>query len=674
MRLKVISALEVAPDASRLVYAIEVSDRARKGYAHTLYEMDPAGGEPRPLTDPEDDCHTPRFSPDGRSLAYVCAVAKSKKKEDAEAQVYVAKVGSRGGRRVTRLAEGVEDFAWSPDGRSLVVVREDPPQKRASTAGKRAPSEASGKEAGADDDTPDPIVVTRSQIQSDGEGFLGPRHNHLWIVPLDGKEPRRITGGAYDDSAPAWSPDGTWIAFVSNRESDPDKSDNTDIFAVHPDGAGLRTLAANPGPDNTPVWSHKGDRLAFLGQLRPNDYYQITRLMVVDAAGGTPRDLTGARDAWISADALLESSSSFQPAQWSPDDRTLYTTLDRRGANVLVSVPSAGGDVEDLMSGEYLIGQVRFATVCRDYPACRLWSGESRLYLTVTDPTHLPEIHTARLDGTVLKRLSHINDAFLSGLKLSSPRKILARSSGDTEVESWLYPPLDMNPSRRYPLIVYLHGGPQGFDGDWFDTGLENQIFPAAGYAVLRVNYRGSTSYGQAFCRSLWGDWHWREHDDIMASVDEALKQPWIDKTRLGIGGWSYGGIMTVWVAGHTDRFKVGVPERFVIDYTSCFGEDQWFAQYLEEYGSPLEHADAYRRSSPGTYVPRIKTPLYLISDEKDGNCPLPQAMQLYQRLKLLGVPTELVVYPREPHVMAEPDHLVDRLRRLLGWFGAALK
>jgi len=159
-----------------------------------------------------------------------------------------------------------------------------------------------------------------------------------------------------------------------------------------------------------------------------------------------------------------------------------------------------------------------------------------------------------------------------------------------------------------------------------------------------------------------------------MASVDKAVARPWIDGTRLGIGGWSYGGIMTVWTAGHTDRFKVGVPERFEIDYLSSFGEDQWFAQYKEELGSPLENAETYRRLSPATYVSRIKTPLFLIADEKDGNCPLPQAMQLYQRLKLLGVTTQLVVYPREPHVMAEPDHLIDRLRRLLGWFNGALK
>jgi dipeptidyl aminopeptidase/acylaminoacyl peptidase len=191
---------------------------------------------------------------------------------------------------------------------------------------------------------------------------------------------------------------------------------------------------------------------------------------------------------------------------------------------------------------------------------------------------------------------------------------------------------------------------------------------------VLRVNYRGSTSYGEKFCRAPWADWHRREYEDLMISVDEALKRPWIDRDRLGIGGWSYGGIMTIWTVAHTNRFRVGVPERFEIDYLSCFGEDQYFTQYLTELGSPFDHADLYRKLSPGTYVPSIKTPLFLIANEDDGNCPPSQALQLYQRLKLLGVKTELVVYPEETHTLAYPSHIVDRLHRLLGWFQSYLR
>jgi dipeptidyl aminopeptidase/acylaminoacyl peptidase len=294
--------------------------------------------------------------------------------------------------------------------------------------------------------------------------------------------------------------------------------------------------------------------------------------------------------------------------------------------------------------------------------------------LTVGDATHLPEIHTMAADGSSLERLSHFNDAFLDSVSLSVPETIVARNGAGDDVESWLYPPLSLDPARKYPLILYIHGGPQEYDGDFFDTGLENQVFPGAGYAVLRVNYRGSTSYGERFCRAPWGDWHSREYEDLMAALDRALAdRPWLDAGRLGIGGWSYGGIMTLWAVGHTDRFKVGVPERFSFDYRSTFGEDQWHTQSLEELGNPMTEDEKYRRLSPGTYLPNVKTPLYLIADQKDLNCPLPQVMQAYQRLRLMGQKTELVVYPDEPHSMGRTSHLVDRLERLLHWYGAHL-
>jgi dipeptidyl aminopeptidase/acylaminoacyl peptidase len=188
------------------------------------------------------------------------------------------------------------------------------------------------------------------------------------------------------------------------------------------------------------------------------------------------------------------------------------------------------------------------------------------------------------------------------------------------------------------------------------------------------VNYRGSTSYGEAFSRAIWGDWHTREHEDLMVAVDAALaKHRWIDPKRLGVGGWSYGGIMTVWIVGHTDRFKVGVPERFEVDYLSSFGTDQWHTQYVTEFGNPWDNADRYRERSPGATFRNIKTPLFLIANEKDWNCPPTQAMQLYQRLKLMNLPTELVIYPDESHSMSAPSHYVDRLKRLVTWFGRYL-
>jgi dipeptidyl aminopeptidase/acylaminoacyl peptidase len=545
---------------------------------------------------------------------------------------------------VTEIEGGVDAYEWSPDGKSFVLVREDPRPKREGEKPELAP-----------------YVITRSQIQKDGEGFMTDRRSHLWVVSSSGGEPKQITRGPYDDAQPQWSPDGRWIVFVSNRAADPDATDDTDLYLVRPDGTGEKRLGGNPGPDDCPRWSGSGKEIAFVGRLRPNDYYQTSHLMTISVDGGAPRSLTGSLDTWVASDNLHYGSDSSR-ATWSADDRTIFVTLERRGATYLAAIPAAGGAPREILAAP------------RVHDLVRLAPGGDRVFFVSSDPTHPAEIRTATADGKDERTLSHLHDELVRRSRLVTPEKLVARNPDGDEVESWLYPPLDLDPAKKYPLILYIHGGPQGFDGDYFDTDLENQIFPARGFALLRVNYRGSTSYGEKFCRALWGDWHRREYDDLMAATDEALKRPWLDAERLGIGGWSYGGIMTIWTVGHTHRFKVGVPERFELDYFSSFGEDQYFAQYLTELGSPYENEEVYRRLSPGTYVPNIKTPLFLIANELDGNCPPSQALQLYQRLKLLGIRTELVIYPDESHTLSIPSHIVDRLNRLLGWYSAYLR
>jgi dipeptidyl aminopeptidase/acylaminoacyl peptidase len=634
-RITEISALEVSPAGGVLAYVTELADRKEDSFRHELWLTDASGKSPKRVCRVSDDCNDPKFSPDGKRLAYLSDAA-------GPAQLWIAKVKDGRGHAITSTHGTIGDFDWSPDGTKLVFEQGEPERRKTSDA---------------------PWVITGSQIQHDGEGFVDGGHTHLWIVDASGSAPKPLTSGRYDEGTPRWSPKGDQIAFVSDRNVDPDDTDDSDIWLVGVGGGAPRRLAQSPGPDADPVWSHAGDRVAFVSSLHANDPYRTTHLMTATVEGGDVVDLSAALDNWVSFDDRVGGGSAAARIAWSADDATIVVPFDRRGANWIASIPSRGGAAKELLAGPRLYGLVRVADATQ------------RMYFTVSTPTTLSEIWTANLDGTGARKLLGLNDADWAGLKLVMPQKLQTRNSAGDTIDAWLYPPMDRDPAKRYPMILYIHGGPEEFDGEFFEPGLENQLFPGLGWAVLRVNYRGSTSYGEAFSRALWADWHTREFEDLMAAVDAALaKNPWIDSTRLGIGGWSYGGIMTVWAAEHTDRFKVGVPERFEIDYLSSFGTDEWHTQYVTEFGKPWEHEDRYRAVSPATYVEKIKTPLFLIANERDGNCPPTQAMQLYQRLKLLGVPSELVIYPGESHTMAVPSHYVDRLRRLIDWYGRFLK
>lgn len=633
--LPILSELEVSPRGDRAIYGVLRADREADEFVNELWELDLSTSATKKLRLAEVGAYAPRFSPDGSELAWL---------EDGEEKTSLVVLKLAGGKRqvVAASAEGISEYVWAPDGRGFAIVKSDP--------------ESEGDDLA-------PYVITRTVAQTDGGGYSDERRTHLyWIERMKSGATRirPLTSGPWDDSDVAISPDGKQIAFVSNRHPDPDATDDTDLYVVPVAGGEPRQLPSGDGPDTEPVWSPAGDRLAYLSVRRANDYYQPIRLATigvgVDAA---PVDVSGGLDAWVASDSWSAGTGPAAPI-WTSSG--LLVPLEYRGATRVVELSSTNPTPKD-----------RSARPRAVHGLVRPIPGTDDLLGTVTDPTHPPELFRWSPGGPP-KQITHLYDSWLAQRDLVAPEKLVARNPDGDEVEAWLYPPKDLAAGSKVPLVVYIHGGPQGYDGDYFDFDLENQLFPAQGWGVLRVNYRGSTGYGEKFSRALWGDWHRREYDDLMAALDAAIAgHDWIDPQRLGIGGWSYGGIMTLWTVGHTDRFAVGVPERFSFDYLSAYGEDQWWVWYQSELGSPFDNEELYRRLSPGSYLKNVKTPLYLIANEDDKNCPLPQVLQAYQRLKLMGQKTELVIYPGEAHSMSSPAHLVDRLERLVVWFGRHL-
>jgi dipeptidyl aminopeptidase/acylaminoacyl peptidase len=647
-----VGAPRVSPEGDWVAYTVSRTSLEDER-SYTRIWMSPAlGGDAVPLTSDKKSASSPEWSPDGKYLSFLAA------RDGGETQVWV--LDRRGGEAypLTDVEQGVRGYAWSPDGTRLLLSIRDPEE------------EDEDEDEDEKDDAPeDPWVIDRLEFKRDGTGYLtGDLHTHLYVFDVATKELRQLTTGRWDEGQAAWSPDGTKIAFTSNRTDDPDTNEDSDIWVVDADLAeptdAPSQITTQPGSDSSPAWSPDGRTLAYVTTTDiPAMWYATSYLAVVPATGGEPRILTRSLD------------RNPRAPRFSEDGAWIWFGLEDSGENHIVRIRPDGDGLQRMVSGPLSAG---------DFD----WGGPTFAYQmgTLDRPAEIFAVgglgggggRPLAVDRVDLlhdaAQISHANDAWLADVDLGETRNVHFTSADATEIEGFVAFPPGFREGQRYPLLLRNHGGPVSQYSHSFN--FEARMFAADGYLVLYTNPRGSSGYGQAFSQAIFADWGNKDFQDVMAGVDYAIAQGWADPERMGVGGWSYGGILTNYVITQTGRFRGAISGASEVLYIANYGHDHYQQYWERELGLPWEgeNRETWERISPFNKLHAVTTPTLVMGGESDWNVPIQNSEQLYQVLRRRGVPTELVVYPGQSHGISVPSYQKDRYERYLAWYAKWVK
>jgi dipeptidyl aminopeptidase/acylaminoacyl peptidase len=638
--LEVASDPRISPDGRQIAYVRRSGDIMTDRFRPTIWLIDTASGRQVPIAAGPGSHSQPRWSPTGDRIAYVSSA------EGGAPQLFVRWKATGEAVRITGLPDSPGSIAWSPDGRQLAYTMFVPAegQRLGST-----PARPEGAQW-----APPLEVITAVTYRADGAGYVRPGYDQLFLVSAEGGAPRQLTFGTYNNSGPvSWAPDGRTLYFSGNRSPNWERDgQNSEIYALDIASGGITALTTRDGPDGSPAVSPDGRTIAYIGFDDRNRGYENTILYVMDRDGSNPRALTDSLDRAVGSPV------------WAADGRGIYVSYEDRGT---VTVARVGLDGSRRVVAEGLTGsELDRPYAGGDFTVAR----DGTLAVTRGTATRPSDIALVR--GGSPRQLTRLNDELLGGKALGQVRRIETPSSFDQRpIESWLTLPADYVEGRRYPLILEIHGGPFAAYGPNFAT--DNQLYAAAGYAVLSVNPRGSTSYGSEFANLIHHAYPGNDYDDLISAVDAAIAQGVADPERLFVTGGSGGGVLTAWIVGKTNRFRAAATQKPVIDWSSFvltadgpgFFSRYWFGAF------PWEDNAAFWRRSPLSLVGNVQTPTLVVVGSEDYRTPVSESEQYYTALQMRGVPTALVKVPGAGHgsIAARPSQSGAKASAILAWF-----
>jgi dipeptidyl aminopeptidase/acylaminoacyl peptidase len=659
--LRFVDAIAPSPDGTRVVYEERTIDADEDGYQAHLWLVPAAGGEPVRLTQGAHRNGGAAWSPDGRWLAFVS------NRREKKGQIHRLPLAGGEAERLTELDGEISGLRWSPDGSSIAFCFRpgDPPGTGHLPGSAAAKKAAEAKEQKKDPKPPTFRRIDRLFYKLDGYGWLPKARVHVHVLDVATRDVRALTSGDFDHGAAVWSPDGAWLAFSANRLPDADWHPVTsEIWVIPSKGGEPRNLTPQPGPAHDPAWSPDGRHIAFIGHTDDSDFWGIRNehVWVVPLDGGPARDLMPGWDRMASPlmGTDLNDSHEASPPVWARDGRTIYFLGSEHGSTHVFAIGLEGGTPRQVTKGPlHVMGLAR---------------GAGADTMAVIRCGHADAGTVGALDPATgsIRELSQPNRALFQGVHVGEPEEFWVTAPAGHRVQCWLLRPPVVDPSKKHPMLLEIHGGPRIQYGNCFFH--EFQVFAAAGMFVLFTNPRGAQGYGEEFTKAIVKDWGDPPLEDLMLAVDETLRRhPEIDPARLGVTGGSYGGYMTNWIVGHTDRFKAALTQRSVVTIPTLMLGGDFAGGTITEFGAePWADSGDLRRLSPLTYVENIRTPLLITHSMQDHRCPVGEAEMLYTALKLLRREVELVLYPEESHGLSRggtPSRRLARLHIMRDWF-----